>query len=109
MKSTLVILSLSILTTLSAYGTEIPVCQEMSLAAQALGKINGGTFTSASYRIPPTPSITEVGFEFGYQFDVLYSPGDELPNKKIGIIKVKALIKNGSSKCKVLSLHYSDI
>lgn len=84
-------------------------CNEMDRAASAVAKVNGGVSALPSYRLPETPVSTALGYEFNYQFDAIASAGDELPNKKIGEIKVKALIEKGEQKCKVLSVIYQDI
>jgi hypothetical protein len=106
MKNLLILVGL--MSTLSSHAQSNLTCFEMDAAASALAKVNGATFATPSYRLAEIPLITDVGAEFNYQFDAMESRGDEAPNKKVGIIKVVAFIKSGETKCKVLSLSFSE-
>jgi hypothetical protein len=106
---TIFVLSVQFMT-ISAFGGEAPLpCVEMDKAATALAQVNGANFAWPSERLPETPTETDKGQAYSYGFDVIYSRGDEAPNKKVGTIKATALRKNGETKCKVLTLEFSNL
>jgi len=108
MKKMIIFFVLAIATDAFAQVGQVLACNEMDEAASSISKINGGTFASPSYRVAPIPVMTEGGAEFRYQFDAYLNRGDELPNKKIGIVQVYALIRTGQVKCKVLSINFKE-
>lgn len=99
-------IALSLISTLAL--AKKPQCTEMLEAATALAKVNGGTFASPVHQMPEDPSLRDQVQDYQASYEVMYSPGDEVPNRIIGVIHVKAQIKTGESKCKVTKLAYSE-
>lgn len=109
MKVSLMLSLLSIMMVSPAWAKPQPTCDEQWDAAKAIATINGGTTIQPAYRVENTPRKTEAGLEFSYEWDVLLqTEGDSPSEKRIGRVRVIALIPNSATKCQVQSLTYTD-